>query len=337
MDKETGIECHKYGSHIFHTNNPEVMRYLERYDGSLNNYRHRVLSRHDGRIYQMPVNLSTIEALYGSSLTPQAAENLLRRDVERFDFASSNLEERALAQVGPRIYNALIKEYTWKQWGTDPKLLPAHTISRLPVRFSYKSDYFDDPWQGIPRDGYAAVLKKILAHPRIDVQLGVDYFAIRGRIPQDCLVVYTGPIDQYFNYQYGLLGWRTLRFEKEIIPLADYQGASVINYPDRDVPYTRIHEFRHYHPERVYIKDKTVIYKEYSCACGPGESPYYPINALADQQRLDLYLKASTIQERAIFGGRLGRYQYLDMDKTIAAALKAFKEELVPRWEVMHL
>jgi len=330
-DPETGIECHLYGSHIFHTKDEIVWRYISRF-ASLNHYRHRVLSIHNNAVYPMPVNLTTLEGLYGRRFTPEEAKTFLKSETDSLSGEPQNLEEMANKQVGAKVYDAFLKGYTWKQWGTDPRQLPASTITRLPVRFSYKSDYFDDPYQGIPMGGYGDVFKRILSHPKITTILGLDFFSIRGLLNPDAIVIYTGPVDRYFDYKFGVLGWRTLKFEKECVPVTDYQGNSVINYPDLDIPYTRIHEFRHYHPERNYIEGKSVIFKEYSRACGVSDSPYYPINTPEDQRKMNLYQVACAAEPRTIFGGRLGEYRYLDMDKTIGAALKAYIDVFIPRW-----
>lgn len=327
-DPETGIECHCYGSHIFHTANPEVWQYINRFT-SFNSYRHRVLTLYKREIFQMPINLATISAFYGRVMTPEQARQILADEAARAGITTpGNLEEKAVSQVGWPLYEAFVRGYTRKQWETDPKDLPAETITRLPVRFSYKSDYFNDPWQGIPLHGYHALFRRILDHPLIDLRLNTDFFAIRDQLPGDCTVIFTGPVDRYFDYRFGRLSWRTLDFEKEICPVGDFQGTTVMNYAEEQVPYTRIHEFRHYHDERNYPVDRTVIYREYSRFCGLSDEPYYPVNTPGDKEMLSLYLEAARAEKQVIFGGRLGSYQYLDMDKSIATALNTYKERI---------
>lgn len=324
-DPATGIECHCYGSHIFHTANPEVWQYVNRFS-AFNSYRHRVLTACAGRVFQMPVNLATINAFYGRTMTPAEVAELLAAEVADAGIvAPDNLEDKAVSQIGWPLYRALVRGYTLKQWGTDPRQLPADIITRLPVRFNYKSDYFNDPWQGIPLDGYHQLFDRILDHPLIEVALGVDFHELRQQVPATCRIIYSGPIDRYFDYRFGRLGWRTLDFEKEVCPLGDFQGTTVMNYADEAVPFTRIHEFRHYHEERSYPLDRTVIYREYSRACGAADEPYYPVNTLADRQMLASYQAAAEQESQVIFGGRLGSYRYLDMDRTIAAALATYE------------
>ncbi|MBJ6727303.1 UDP-galactopyranose mutase [Geomesophilobacter sediminis] len=327
-DPATGIECHVYGSHIFHTSDPEVWSYLCRF-ASLNHYRHQVLTLFGDRVFQMPINLATINAFYGVNLTPAEAREFIRQEIEKESIsAPKNLEEKAISLVGRPLYEAFVKGYTVKQWETDPRLLPADIITRLPFRFGYKSDYFNDPWQGIPLDGYAPLFRRMLDHPNVELRLGTDFFAVRDRVPADCRVIFTGPIDRFFDYRFGRLGWRTLRFEKEVCPVGDFQGTTVMNYADAAVPYTRIHEFRHYHEERDYPEDRTVIYREYSRTAAGEEEPYYPIGTAADREMLELYQDAAQKLPNVSFGGRLGNYRYLDMDKAIQAALQTYQREI---------
>jgi UDP-galactopyranose mutase len=327
-EQTTGIDCHIYGSHIFHTKSNLVWAYINRFC-SFNSYRHKVLTNHKGCIYQMPVNLDTINRFFGTSFTPAEARAFVEEEMRRECLADpQNLEEKAISLVGRRLYEAFIKGYTAKQWQTDPKLLPADIISRLPFRFSYKIDYFDDPWQGIPLEGYGAVFKRILDAPKIEVLLNTDYFAIRDQIPADCMVIYTGPIDRFFEYRFGILGWRSLRFEKEVLPCGDSQGTTVMNYADEDVPFTRIHEFRHYHDERQYPADQTVVYREYSLAGTRDTDPYYPVNTAQDRSRYQEYCQAAEQESNVLFGGRLGTYSYLDMDRVILQALEMYETKI---------
>lgn len=279
---------------------------------------------------QMPVNLSTINEFYGKTMTPCEVADFMALEIAKAGCVDpANLEEKAVSLIGFPLYDAFIRGYTKKQWGIDPKELPADIITRLPVRFNYKSDYFNDPWQGIPLDGYQKLFARILDHPRIEVALGVDYFHIRDKIPNSCTIIYTGPIDRFFDYRFGRLGWRTLTFEKDVLSVNDFQGTSVMNFPDEHVPFTRIHEFRHYHEERPYPLDRTVIYREFSRSCREMDNPYYPINTDRNRSILSMYQTASESESRVIFGGRLGMYRYFDMDKTIAAALEIFDERIM--------
>ncbi|HJV66347.1 MAG TPA: UDP-galactopyranose mutase [Geomonas sp.] len=327
-DPATGIECHLYGSHIFHTSDEEVWRYLCRFT-DWNSYRHRVLTLFDGKVYQMPINLATINSFYGLQLDPQQAQDFIRAEMEREGIGEpGNLEEKAVSLVGRPLYEAFVKGYTIKQWETDPRLLPAEIITRLPFRFGYKSDYFNDRWQGIPWQGYAALFKNILDHPNIEVALDTDFFAIRDRIPAGCKVIYTGAIDRFFDFRFGELGWRTLDFEKEVCQVGDFQGTTVMNYAEAAVPFTRIHEFRHYHDERSYPADRTVIYREFSRRARRQDDPYYPINTVKDRELLQEYQAAAALVPDFVFGGRLGSYAYLDMDKAIAAALATYQRDI---------
>lgn len=328
-DPETGIECHRYGSHIFHTSNRGVWDYLARFT-DFNGYRHKVLTRYRDKTYIMPINLSTVNALYNLDLTPAQAAAFVREEAAREGIsAPANLEEKAISLVGRPLYEAFIRGYTIKQWQTDPRDLPESIITRLPVRSSHHYDYFDDRWQGIPWDGYGALFGRMLDHPQIEVRLDTDYFDLRDRIPPECTVIYTGPIDRYFDYRFGVLGWRTLRFEQEVAPTGDFQGTAVVNYADPETPFTRVHEFRHYHPERSgYPADRSVIYREYSLPCGREEDPYYPINTACDRDMYQLYRQAAELLPNTLFGARMGTYRYLDMDKVIEQALDLYENNI---------
>jgi UDP-galactopyranose mutase len=330
-DSATGIEHHKYGSHLFHTNSEEVWRYLHRFT-TFTNYRHRVLTVHRGQVYPMPINLGTICAFFGRHLTPSEARDLIRSQSNDDDIArAENLEEKAIALIGRPLYEAFVRGYTKKQWQTDPRRLPASIINRLPVRFTCEPYYFTDKYEGLPEDGYTTVFRRMLDSPHIDIRLSVDFFDVRGGLLPHQFVVYTGPIDRYFDYRLGELAWRTLDFEREALPTDDYQGASVINYADEDVPYTRIHEFKHLHPERPYAPGHTLICREYSRFARRGDEPYYPVNTVRDRQLLTAYKRLAECERNVLFGGRLGSYQYLDMHQAIAAALSDFRKKVVPR------
>ncbi|NJB69167.1 UDP-galactopyranose mutase [Desulfobaculum xiamenense] len=340
IDTETGIERHVYGTHIFHTAHARVWKYINRF-ATFNSYRHRVLAMVDGRAYHMPVNLLTVNDFYGTSLRPWELHAFLAAEAGRDATKTpANLEEQAIALIGRPLYEAFIRDYTRKQWGVDPRRLPAAIVTRLPVRATCKTDYFDDPWQGLPMDGYAATFSRMLAHPLIDVALGVDHADIRERIPEGCTVIYTGPLDRYFDHRYGPLGWRSLEFHEEIHLVPDFQGAAVVNHPAPDVPWTRIHEFRHLHEEREHPAAATLIAREYPrelCTAHP--EPYYPMRLREDRERLALYQRDAHAETRTIFGGRLGTYAYLDMDTTILQALEAYDrlcERLGTDWTPPH-
>jgi UDP-galactopyranose mutase len=332
-DSSTGIEYHKYGSHLFHTNSDEVWNYLRRFT-TFTNYRHRVLTVHAGQVYPMPINLGTICAFFGRYMSPSEARELIRSQAaaECADRAE-NLEQRAIGLIGRPLYEAFIRGYTKKQWQTDPRELPASIINRLPVRFNFEPYYFNDKYEGLPTDGYTAVFRRMLDSPRIDVRLGVDFFDVRDGLGPNQFVVYTGPIDRYFDYRLGELAWRTLDFERAAVATDDYQGAAVMNYADEDVPFTRIHEFKHLHPERRYAPGRTLICREYSRFARRGDEPYYPVNTAEDRASLAAYNRLAARTPNVLFGGRLGSYQYLDMHQAIGAALSDFRKKVVPYWE----
>jgi UDP-galactopyranose mutase len=330
-DGETAIEYHKYGSHIFHTSIEDVWKYINKFS-RFNSYRHKVLTNYNNKIYQMPINLETINIFYGSSLQPFEAEKFIKSEVEKEKIKNpTNLEDQAISLIGRPLYEAFIKGYTIKHWGTDPKNLPAEIITRLPVRFNYKSDYFDDPWQGIPIKGYGKLFEKMLAHRNIEVHTNTDFFSIRHLIPKDCCVVYTGRLDQFFDYKHGELGWRTLSFEREVHQVGDFQGTAVMNYAEASIPYTRTHEFKHLHEERNYSNDITLIFREYSKQLTEGDDPYYPMNTTIDKDIYRKYQEEIERKENVILGGRLAEYRYLNMDQTIASALKTYDEKIKPR------
>ncbi|BBD09287.1 UDP-galactopyranose mutase [Desulfovibrio ferrophilus] len=327
-DADTGIECHVYGTHIFHTKRRRVWDWITQFT-QFNSYRHKVLTRYDGRVFPMPINLTTINSFYGIDLAPSEVEAFVLAEAARDRVEEpANLEEKAISLVGRPLYEAFIRGYTLKQWETDPKNLPAEVITRLPFRHSREVDYFTDPWQGIPLGGYAEMFKAIHAHENIHVFLNTDYFAVRDMIPADATVIYTGPVDRYFENRFGELAWRTIDFEREVHPVSDYQGTSVMNYADPDTPWTRIHEYRHLHPERDYKAGGTVTFKEFSRHAAGQDDPYYPVNTPADIERLEQYRQLSETETNVLFGGRLGGYKYLDMDTTILAALEMFDEKI---------
>ncbi|MCX6486759.1 MAG: UDP-galactopyranose mutase [Mycobacterium sp.] len=335
-EPQTGIEIHRYGAHLFHTSNQRVWDYAHQFT-EFTGYQHRVFAMHGRQAYQFPMGLGLVAQFFGRYYGPEEARALIAEQAAEIDTAEAkNLEEKAISLVGRPLYEAFVKGYTAKQWQTDPKELPAAIISRLPVRYTFDNRYFTDTYEGLPVDGYTAWLTKMAAHDLIEVRTHTDWFDVREELraaSPKAPVVYTGPLDRYFDYVDGRLGWRTLDFEVEVLPCADFQGTSVMNYNDPDVPYTRIHEFRHFHPERDYPTDQTVIMREYSRFADVDDEPYYPINTDADRVLLASYrdrARAETSAANVLFGGRLGTYQYLDMHMAIASALTMYDNILMP-------
>ena len=331
-DPQTGIEVHVYGSHLFHTSNPRVWEYVNRFT-AFTGYQHRVYTNHRGQVYPMPINLGTINQFFDAAYSPDEARRLVAEQAAEVQAGQAhNLEEKAVSLIGRPLYEAFIRGYTAKQWQTDPRDLPAEIITRLPVRYTYDNRYFNDTYEGLPVDGYTAWLERMADHPKVEVRLGTDFFDHKddmvGRVP----VVYTGPVDRYFEYVEGTLGWRTLDFEREVIPTGDYQGTSVMNYADEGVAFTRIHEFRHFHPERLYPDDATVIMREYSRFAESGDEPYYPINTPEDRSRLLAYRDLAKGESGVVFGGRLGSYKYLDMHMAIGSALSRWDNIVRPHF-----
>ena len=332
-EPETGIEVHRYGAHLFHTSNERVWEYVNRFT-SFTSYQHKVYSNFKGEIYPLPINLGTINQFFRAAYGPEEARALIAEQAGEYDTKTAqNLEEKGISLIGRPLYEAFIRDYTSKQWQTPLTELPAEVISRLPVRYNYDNRYFSDKYEGLPVDGYTAWLEKMADHPNIEVRLNTDFFDesqplnkrdVVGKVP----VVYTGPVDRYFDYAEGELSWRTLDFEEEVVPVGDYQGTSVMNYAGGEVPYTRIHEFRHFHPERDYPADKTVIMREFSRFATREDEPYYPVNTPEDRDRLLKYRELSDVEPQVLFGGRLGTYQYLDMHMAIGSALSMFDNKL---------
>ncbi|WP_040802319.1 UDP-galactopyranose mutase [Nocardia concava] len=339
-DPETGIEVHKYGAHLFHTSNKRVWDYVNQFT-EFTNYQHRVFGLHKGQAYPLPLGLALVSQFFGRYYTPDEARALIAEQSAEFDSSKvTNLEEKGISLIGRPLYEAFIRDYTAKQWQTDPKELPANIITRLPVRYTFDSRYFNDTYEGLPKDGYAAWLSKMAENDLIEVRLDTDWFDVRDEIRAqnpDAPVVYTGPLDHYFDYAEGELGWRTIDFETEVLETGDFQGIPVMNYNDADVPFTRIIEPRHFHPERDYYPaDKTVIMREFSRFAQTGDEPYYPINTPEDRAKVLAYrerAKAETASNKVLFGGRLGTYQYLDMHMAIGAALSMFDNVLRPHLE----
>jgi UDP-galactopyranose mutase len=330
-EPETGIEVHRYGAHLFHTSNARIWDYATRFT-AFTGYQHRVFTVYKGRVYPMPINLGTICEYFGTFMSPDEARSLIAEQAAAVPpGTAANLEQKAVSLIGRPLYEAFIRGYTYKQWQTDPADLPADIITRLPVRYNFDNRYFSDTFQGLPVDGYTAWLERMADHPNIEVRLNTEFEDLRASVIGQVPAVYTGPLDAYFNFAAGDLGWRTLDFEQEVLPTGDFQGTSVMNYADEDVPYTRIHEFRHFYPERDwYPDDKTVIMREYSRFAGRGDEPYYPINTAEDRSRLLTYRELAEAERGVLFGGRLGTYQYLDMHMAIGAALSMYDNRLRP-------
>ncbi|ANI91034.1 UDP-galactopyranose mutase [Dietzia timorensis] len=336
-EPETGIEIHKYGAHLFHTSNERVWEYVNQFT-DFTDYQHRVFAMHKGTAYQFPMGLGLVNQFFGRYYSPDEAKKLIaEQSAEIATEDATNLEEKAISLIGRPLYEAFVRDYTAKQWQTDPKNLPAENITRLPVRYTFNNRYFNDTHEGLPVEGYTAWLENMAADEKIDVVLDTDWFEVRDAVraaSPDAPVVYTGPLDRYFDYSEGKLGWRTLDFETEVLETGDFQGTPVMNYNDAEFDYTRIHEFRHFHPERKnYPKDKTVIMREYSRFAEGDDEPYYPINTPDDREMLTRYREladAETENAKVLFGGRLGTYQYLDMHMAIGAALSMFDNKVSP-------
>ncbi len=332
LDPDTGIEVHKYGAHLFHTSNKRVWEYVNRFT-SFTGYQHRVFTIYAGRVYPMPINLATICEYNGRTMSPDEARALVAEQAGEIDAADArNLEEKGVSLIGRPLYEAFIRGYTLKQWQTDPKELPPEVISRLPVRYNFDNRYFNDTYEGLPTDGYTAWLTRMADHDNIEVQLETDFFDLRDDMVGNVPIVFTGPVDQYFGYAAGDLSWRTIDFEYEVKPVGDFQGTPVMNYADEDVPYTRIIEPRHFHPERDYPSDKTVVMREFSRFAQKGDEPYYPVNTPEDRERLLAYRDLARKEDQVLFGGRLGTYKYLDMHMAIGSALSMYDNKIRPHF-----
>ncbi len=318
-----GINVHKYGAHIFHTSNREVWEYVNRF-AEFNNYVNAPVAVYRDELYNLPFNMNTFSKLWGVK-TPAEAKAIIAQQVAREAVGEpKNLEEQALKLAGRDIYEKLIKGYTEKQWGRDCTELPAFIIRRLPFRFIYDNNYFNDRYQGIPMGGYTQIAEKLLEGS--EVRLGVDYFDFIKANPDIAgKTLYTGMIDEFFGYRLGVLQYRSVRFETEVLDTDNYQGNAVVNYTEREVPYTRIIEHKHFEYGQ---QEKTVISREYSSEWKPGVDPYYPINDEKNGALYEQYRELAKTTPDVIFGGRLGEYKYYDMDKVIASALDLVRREL---------
>ena len=317
-----GIHVHKYGAHIFHTSNKEVWQFVNSL-AEFNRYTNSPVANYKGEMYNMPFNMNTFSKMWNIS-TPAEAKKIIEEQKKEITGEPKNLEEQASSLVGREIYEKLVKGYTEKQWGRDCTALPAFIIKRLPVRYTYDNNYFNDLYQGIPIGGYNVIIDRLFEG--CDIETGVDY--LEKKEYYDGLgekIVYTGTIDAYYKYQFGKLEYRSLRFESEVLGEENHQGVAVVNYTDRETPYTRIIEHKHF---EFGTQPKTVITREYPVTWQEGMEPYYPVNDEKNQALYQKYAKLAEKEEHVIFGGRLGEYKYYDMDKVIASAMACAKEEL---------
>ncbi|ATU19862.1 UDP-galactopyranose mutase [Bifidobacterium choerinum] len=338
MDPETGAEIHKYGAHLFHTSNERVWDYVNRFT-DFTDYVHRVYATHDGEVFPLPINLGTINQFFHASYTPAQAKALIEEQAgELAGTDPANLNDQGISLIGRPLYEAFIKNYTAKQWQTDASELPASIIKRLPVRFNYNNRYFKDTWEGLPKDGYTTWLKRMIDDPRISVRLETDFFDESQPLNKKALleagvpVVYTGPVDRYFDYDLGELKWRTVDFKEVRYDEGDHFGCPVMNFSDADVPYTRAIEFKNFNPERAAEQnpDRTVVWEEYSRFADRDDEPYYPINTDEDKALYAKYKAKAAEEPKVVFGGRLGTYAYYDMDQVFDQALTSFATEVAP-------
>ena len=322
-----GIQVHQYGAHIFHTSNKEVWNYVNQF-AEFNRYTNSPIANYNGEIYNMPFNMNTFNKLWGVVTPKEALDKINEQRAVLNGKEPENLEEQAISLVGTDIYQKLVKGYTEKQWGRKATELPAFIIRRLPVRLTYDNNYFNDDYQGIPVGGYTQIVEKMLADDKITVETGVDFFDKKDEYLKNYdKVLFTGMIDQFFDYKLGELEYRSLRFETEELDVDNYQGNAVVNYTDAETPYTRVIEHKHFEFGKG-DKDKTVITREYPADWERGDEPYYPVN---DKRNNSLYKEYQNLASKeagnVIFGGRLGQYRYYNMDQVIAAALVTVKEE----------
>ncbi|MBP2463444.1 MULTISPECIES: UDP-galactopyranose mutase [unclassified Rhizobium] len=314
-DSDTGVMVHVYGPHIFHTDDEPVWDYVNRFQTFMP-YVNRVKTTSGGRVFLLPINLHTINQFFGKTLRPDEAREFIASLADTSIGEPKTFEEQALKFVGRDLYEAFLKGYTVKQWGCEPSQLPASILKRLPVRFNYDDNYFFHRFQGMPENGYTEMVERILNHERIEVRLGTRF--TRPDAASFDHVFYSGPLDGYFDFELGRLGYRTLDFDRFSYN-GDHQGCAVMNYGDLDIPYTRITEHKHFSPWETH--EKSICYREYSRACGPSDIPYYPIRMADEKALLERYVELARTQQNVTFVGRLGTYRYLDMDVTIREAL----------------
>ena len=320
-----GIQVHEYGAHIFHTSDKEIWNYINQF-AEFNRYTNSPIANYKGEIYNLPFNMNTFNKLWGVVTPAEAQAKIDEQRAVLNGKEPENLEEQAISLVGTDIYEKLVKDSTEKQWGKACTELPAFIIRRLPVRLTYDNNYFNDTYQGIPICGYTQIIEKMLVHDNIDVETGVDFFDNKEEYMQEFpKIVFTGMIDQFFDYELGELEYRSLRFETETLDMENYQGNAVVNYTDSETPYTRIIEHKHF---EFGTQPKTIITKEHSKTWSKGDEPYYPVNNDRNNHLYKEYKKLAEKQGNVIFGGRLGQYRYYDMHKVIEAALACVAEEL---------
>ncbi|MBS1055118.1 UDP-galactopyranose mutase [Gluconobacter kondonii] len=317
-DDKTGVMLHRYGPHIFHTADERTWDYIQRF-GRFRPYINRVKAISQGHMYTLPVNLLTINQFFNTLMSPAQARAFIEKKADKSIKDPKNFEEQALSMIGPELYRAFFSGYTRKQWGLEPNELPASILKRLPLRFNYDDNYFNHPYQGMPEDGYSAIVENIINSENIEIRLNTRFEDVSENFQH---VFYTGPIDRYFSFDLGRLGYRTLDFER-IDSDGDYQGAAVINYCDQQVPFTRISEHKHFAPWEAESLQKTVAFKEYSRLAEPTDVPYYPIRLANEKTMLESYIALARSSTGVSFLGRLGTYRYLDMDVTISEALQA--------------
>lgn len=321
-DEKTGVMIHKYGPHIFHTDNETVWNYVNQFTEFMP-YINRVKTTSQGRVFSLPINLHTINQYFNKTLNPTEAKAFIQSIADGSIEEPKSFEEQAMKFVGKDLYEAFFKGYTLKQWGVNPTELPASILKRLPVRFNYDDNYFNHKYQGMPKEGYTPIIEALLSHDNIQTHINTPFNADQTNDFDH--VFYTGPIDAWFNYDEGRLGYRTLDFVREDHD-GDYQGCAVMNYGDQEIPYTRISEHKHFAPWETHTK--TVIFKEYSRECTEQDIPYYPIRLINEKAMLNTYIEKAKAQTSVSFLGRLGTYRYLDMDVTIAEALTASQKIL---------
>lgn len=323
--EEEGIQVHQYGAHIFHTSDKEIWDYVNQF-AEFNRYTNSPVANYKGEIYNLPFNMNTFNKLWGVVTPAEAQAKIEEQRAVLNGKTPENLEEQAISLVGTDIYEKLIKDYTEKQWGKPTTELPAFIIRRLPVRLTYDNNYFNDTYQGIPIGGYTQIVEKMLDHENIDVETNVDFFENKEQYMKDYpKIVFTGMIDEFFDYKLGELEYRSLRFESEILDMENYQGNAVVNYTDAETPYTRIIEHKHF---EFGNQAKTIITKEHSKTWEKGDEPYYPVNNDRNNHLYKSYKKLADEQGNVIFGGRLGHYRYYDMHQVIGAALQCVRNEL---------
>ena len=328
IDAPSGIEIHRYGSHIFHTSDREVWRYVNRFCG-FNQYCHRVFAALNGELYSLPVNLLTVNRFFHRNLRPQDVKSFLAGMAgDGGQSGRTSFEKEAIGKIGPELFQAFFEGYSRKQWGEYYELLDEKIFARLNVRYSLNSNYFTDFYQGIPVDGYGELFRNMLRNPKITLMQNVDFDEIRSLLPAECRVICTGTPEMLFHEKFGRLKWRSVRFEFSRHPVPDWQGTSVVNYPDAGVPYTRIHEFKHFHPENpaVMAYPETVICHEYPCPASSADEPMYPVGDAESRRLMRLYQDEADRAGNLFLAGRLGSYRYLNMDQAIRQSLDLYSE-----------